>query len=182
MELLLEAYIKRETNAAFCAERHWAGPGDSGDHSSGDWVPHRGCDRSPLRAGEVFPPPGRLAPAVRPHRSRPARRLQLHRDRAREPHSGRGADQQEVSIPAGLDAIFNPAAFGVPALLTFGNEPRALDHARTFAGKNEDFTLAKRTALYNERVYLDFRAEFFNLFNRHVYDAPNGFATPLGSP
>ena len=78
--------------------------------------------------------------------------------------------------------FFNPAAFGVPALLTFGNEPRALDRARTFAGKNEDFTLAKRTALYNERVYLDFRAEFFNLFNRHIYDAPNGFATPLGSP
>ena len=95
-------------------------PGDSGDHSSGDWIPHRRCDRSSLRAGEVFPPPGRLA--------------------------------------------------------------RALDHARTFAGKNEDFTLAKRTALYNERVYLDFRAEFFNLFNRHIYDAPNGFATPLGSP
>src|SRR5947208_16737589 len=85
MELLLEAYKKCETNAAFRAERHWAGPGDSGDHSSGDWVPHRGCDRSPLRAGEVFPPPGRLAPAVRPRCIRPARRTLGPQGRAREP-------------------------------------------------------------------------------------------------
>ena len=30
---------------------------------------------------------------------------------------------------------------------------------------------------------MNFRAEFFNLFNRHIYQAPNGaFATPLNTP
>jgi hypothetical protein len=88
-------------------------------------------------------------------------------------------------------AFFNAAAFspvntagsGLP--LTFGNERRTLDGARTFGSRNEDFTLGKRTRLFGEKADLDFRAEFFNIFNRHIFQQPGGaggFATPLGSP
>ncbi len=78
--------------------------------------------------------------------------------------------------------FFNPNAFTVAAPLTFGNERRSLDQARTFGGRNEDFTLGKRTHLFGERANVDFRAEFFNIFNRHIFQAPGGFAPNLGTP
>jgi Carboxypeptidase regulatory-like domain/TonB dependent receptor len=78
--------------------------------------------------------------------------------------------------------FWNPAAFTVPDPFTFGNEPRSLSTARTFGGRNEDFSLGKRTRLFGESAAIDFRAEFFNIFNRHIYQAPSGFATPLGTP
>ncbi len=83
----------------------------------------------------------------------------------------------------GSTPFYNAAAFALPASFTFGNEARALDHARTWGGKNEDFVLEKSTGLLGEKAKVNLRAEFFNLFNRHIYQAPNGaFATPLGSP
>lgn len=78
--------------------------------------------------------------------------------------------------------FWNPNAFTVPANFTFGNEPRSLSGARTFGGRNEDFTLGKKTRFFGENAAIDFRAEFFNIFNRHIYSAPSGFATPLGTP
>src|SRR5207245_695265 len=78
--------------------------------------------------------------------------------------------------------FWNPNAFTVPANFTFGNEPRSLSGARTFGGRNEDFTLGKKTRLFGENAAIDFRAEFFNIFNRHIYQSPSGFATPLGNP
>jgi len=78
--------------------------------------------------------------------------------------------------------FWNPNAFSPTASLTFGNEPRSLSGARTFGGRNEDFTLGKKTRLFGETAAIDFRAEFFNIFNRHIYSAPSGFSTPLGTP
>ncbi len=78
--------------------------------------------------------------------------------------------------------FWNPNAFTLPGALTFGNEPRSLSSARTFGGRNEDFTLGKKTRLFGESAAIDFRAEFFNIFNRHIYSAPSGFSTPLGTP
>jgi hypothetical protein len=86
------------------------------------------------------------------------------------------------SFNAGTTPFWNPNAFTVAAPLTFGNEPRSLDHARTFGGRNEDFSLGKKTRLFGEVATIDFKAEFFNVFNRHIYQAPSGFATPLGNP
>jgi len=66
---------------------------------------------------------------------------------------------------------FDPCAFGLPAEGTFGNLGR-----NTVRGPklyNVDFTLMKTTPLWGERANLEFRAEFFNLFN-NTY-----FATPL---
>lgn len=79
-------------------------------------------------------------------------------------------------------SFFNAAAFAPAPAFTFGNEPRALANARDFSGKGEDFVLGKRTRLFGEKASIDFRAEFFNLFNRHIFQAPGGFSTPLGTP
>jgi hypothetical protein len=83
--------------------------------------------------------------------------------------------------------FFNAAAFAVPAPFTFGNEARALDHARAWGNQNEDFVIEKETGLLGEKAKLSFRAEFFNLFNRHIYNVNQNsgadvFATPLGTP
>jgi hypothetical protein len=81
--------------------------------------------------------------------------------------------------------FFNANAFSAPAPFTFGNEPRTLSSARSFGGRNEDITIGKKTNIIGERAVIDFRAEFFNIFNRHILQqpgGPGGFATQLGSP
>jgi hypothetical protein len=80
--------------------------------------------------------------------------------------------------------FFNANAFAAPSPFTFGNEPRTLASARTFGGRNEDITIGKKTRI-GERAVIDFRAEFFDIFNRHILQqpgGPGGFATQLGSP
>ncbi len=79
-------------------------------------------------------------------------------------------------------SFYNSAAFTAAAPLTFGNEPRSLSHARTFGGRNEDISLGKKTRLFGEKATIDFRAEFFNIFNRHIYQAPSGFVANVNSP
>jgi hypothetical protein len=82
--------------------------------------------------------------------------------------------------------FWNPAAFSPAGPLTFGAEARSLASARGFASKDEDFTLGKKTRLFGERATIDFRASFFNIFNRHVFGVGNGNVNspfiPLGSP
>ena len=84
--------------------------------------------------------------------------------------------------------FWNPAAFAIPDLLTFGNEPRSLSNARKFGGRNEDVTFGKKTRLFGEKATVDFRAEFFNIFNRHIYQPSVGNPQlnkpfiPLGAP
>jgi hypothetical protein len=86
--------------------------------------------------------------------------------------------------------FWNPIAFtpatncatAVPTC-TFGNEPRSLSTARSFGGKNEDFTIGKKTHLIGEKATLDFQASFFNMFNRHIYSTPsNVFGPSLQTP
>ena len=55
----------------------------------------------------------------------------------------------------------------------FGNKPAYQSNDRSFPYYEEDFGLIKRTAI-TETVDLQFRAEFFNAFNRHVFGNPNG--------
>jgi hypothetical protein len=93
------------------------------------------------------------------------------------PETNKSSSFDPASTP-----FFNPNAFSVPAPFTFGNERRSLDQARTFGGRNEDFTIGKKTRILGDSAFVDFRAEFFNIFNRHIYRAPGGFATPLGTP
>lgn len=83
--------------------------------------------------------------------------------------------------------FFNPSAFYIPACFTssappgtpggcptatYGNLQR-----NTLRGPdltNLDLSLEKRTSLYNERVQLLFRAEFFNVLNHTEFLAPSG--------
>ncbi len=72
-----------------------------------------------------------------------------------------------------VDYWINPAAFQAPGLFTFGSAAREYANLRAPNFKNESVGLIKRTRLF-ERLDLTFRAEFFNVFNRVVFSAPNG--------
>jgi hypothetical protein len=73
-------------------------------------------------------------------------------------------------IEGGPTQYFNPNAFLAPATGTYGNVGRD-----TLIGpglRTIDFSVLKRTAL-TERLNLQFRAEFFNLFNSVNFSTPN---------
>ena len=83
--------------------------------------------------------------------------------------------------------FWNAGAFSAADPLTFGTEARALASARGFTSKDEDLTLGKKTRLFGERATIDFRASFFNVFNRHVFGVGNanlnsGPFIPAGTP
>jgi Carboxypeptidase regulatory-like domain len=87
------------------------------------------------------------------------------------------------SAPAGgsakLNEWFNTACFAAPPDFVFGNESRTDPTLRGDGVKNFDFALFKRTRFGpDERVGLEFRTEFFNIFNRTQYAPPN---TSFGS-
>jgi len=56
-------------------------------------------------------------------------------------------------------------------VVRFGNEPRNIDAVRMDHMDNWDFSIGKRNDI-TERVYLQFTAEFFNLFNHVRFGAP----------
>ena len=66
---------------------------------------------------------------------------------------------------------FNTSCFTQPAAFTFGDAPRELTNVRGAGINNSDFALFKDTKL-TERFSLQFRAEFFNLWNRVQFSAP----------
>ncbi len=72
---------------------------------------------------------------------------------------------------------FNTACFTQPVDWGFGDESRTDPVLRTPGINNFDFAIFKRTPI-TERMGLEFRTEFFNLFN-HPYFAPP--ATGLGA-
>jgi hypothetical protein len=67
---------------------------------------------------------------------------------------------------------FNVAAFAQPAPFTFGDAPRTLPYLRSQGTLNSDITLQKYWGLWNETSKLQFRAEFYNIFNRTQFFAP----------
>src|SRR6266446_5890812 len=73
-----------------------------------------------------------------------------------------------------LAGWFHAACFSAPADFEFGNEPRVDSRLRAAGITNFDFAVFKRTRFAgNERFGLEFRTEFFNLFNRTQFAAPN---------
>lgn len=83
---------------------------------------------------------------------------------------------QPTSRQAYLSGLFPASNFTPPTLGTEGNE--LVDRFRGPGFANTDFSLLKSTAI-NERCKLDFRVDFFNVFNR-----PNlsGMVSDLSSP
>ena len=71
---------------------------------------------------------------------------------------------------------FNTAAFVFPARGTFGNAGRNILDGPGY--QNVNLSLVKNTRI-TERVNLQFRTEFFNLFNHPNFNLPDSF---LGSP
>jgi outer membrane receptor protein involved in Fe transport len=65
----------------------------------------------------------------------------------------------------------NPAAFGLPAIGSYGNVGKGALRGPNFI--NYDGGLFKSFPLHQERVSIQFRAEFFNLFNRLNLYNPN---------
>jgi len=80
----------------------------------------------------------------------------------RERLGGRFADQR----------YFNNAAFEQPEAFTFGNMGNFLPDAREPKYLNWDVSIVKDFP-FNERVRLQFRAEFFNFFNNTIFRRPN---------
>jgi len=73
-----------------------------------------------------------------------------------------------------LSQWFNTACFVAPPDYGFGNEPRVDSSLRQDGVKNFDFSVFKRTTFGpGERMNLEFRTEFFNIFNHPQFAAPN---------
>jgi hypothetical protein len=73
---------------------------------------------------------------------------------------------------------FNPAGFSDPGYGNFGNSGPYVAGLKTFGSAYENLAVYKDFKI-KERMKLQFRAEFFNVFNRHYFDNPN---TSIGSP
>jgi hypothetical protein len=79
--------------------------------------------------------------------------------------------------PRQWNAWFNTAAFAPAAAGTFGNAGR-----NTIIGPGNngaDFSVVKLTRI-NERVHLQFRSEFFNIFNHPNFGLPNATVNSSG--
>jgi Carboxypeptidase regulatory-like domain/TonB-dependent Receptor Plug Domain/TonB dependent receptor len=72
-----------------------------------------------------------------------------------------------------VDSMFNPAAFSIPCAFCVGTLTPTEAAVRNFPYLDEDFSLMKRWNL-TERMNLNFRADFFNAFNRVVFGSSGG--------
>ena len=77
-----------------------------------------------------------------------------------------------------LNNYFRTDVFSQPAAFTFGNSARVLPDVRGPGIAQWDFAIFKRTQI-GERLGLEFRTEFFNLFNTPIFRHPG---TALGTP
>lgn len=76
------------------------------------------------------------------------------------------------SFDPAKDRYLNIDAFSQPALYTFGTAPPRLPNVRTPFFYNEDVSFFKNTYL-TESLHLQFRAEFYDIFNRVVFSGPS---------
>jgi hypothetical protein len=83
-------------------------------------------------------------------------------------------------VPPGHDSA-SPTT-GVPNAWAFGDEPRVDATLRQEGANNWDFAVFKKTQFGPDaRLGIEFRAEFFNLFNRVQFGPPNGTCCNVGS-
>jgi hypothetical protein len=78
---------------------------------------------------------------------------------------------------------FTTSCFTAPADFTFGDEPRVDPRLRSQGIENFDFSIFKRTRFgSNERFGLEFRTEFFNIFNKTQFAPPNTICCASNNP
>jgi hypothetical protein len=82
-----------------------------------------------------------------------------------------GCDKKAVPGGRSINEWFNTSCFAAPAEWGFGNETRVDANLRGDGAKNFDFALFKRTTIA-EKVGVEFRTEFFNLFNHPQFGIP----------
>ncbi len=70
------------------------------------------------------------------------------------------------------DVYLNPAAFSDPGQFAIGDAPPTLPDVRGFPYYNENISIIKNTKVA-EAATVQFRAEFFNAFNRVVFSNPD---------
>jgi hypothetical protein len=86
------------------------------------------------------------------------------------------------SIPR-IAEWFNAACLTAPPDFVFGNEPRVDPRLRAQGISNFDFAVFKRARFgSNERLGLEFRTEFFNIFNRTQFAPPNTVCCTANNP
>jgi hypothetical protein len=85
------------------------------------------------------------------------------------------------TILGGPNQYFNPNAFILQPAGTYGNVGRDVLYGPGLA--TTDLSLAKNTSI-SEKLRLQFRAEFFNIFNRANFGSPNAvvFASASATP
>jgi hypothetical protein len=76
------------------------------------------------------------------------------------------------SAQSRVNEWFNVNDFSQPSTFSLGNEPRLDPGLRSAGIANWDFAAFKEIAV-TERIHLQFRTEFFNLFNRVQFAPPN---------
>jgi hypothetical protein len=76
------------------------------------------------------------------------------------------------SAQSRLSKWFNTACYSYPGTYSLGNEARTDPKLRSQGANNWDFAAVKSNKI-TEQVNLQFRAEFFNLFNRVRFSPPN---------
>jgi hypothetical protein len=82
----------------------------------------------------------------------------------------------DPSAPGEAGSVLNIAAWTNPQQAnrySFGNAPRTDGDIRRFPFYNEDISIIKRTSI-NERINVEFRADFLNIFNRTVFGFDQG--------
>jgi len=79
------------------------------------------------------------------------------------------------SFDPAADLYLNINAFSQPAPFTIGNVSRVEPSLRTFPALNENLSAIKRTYVpkISEVFNVEFKAEFFNIFNRTQFGYPN---------
>ena len=102
---------------------------------------------------------------------------------ATRPNYVAGCDRKS-GIPnkpgAHLTKAFNTACITVPSPWQFGNEPRVDPVLRNQGIDSTDVSAAK-DVVFHERYRLDFRAEFFNVFNWTQFGAPGNHPDSVSS-
>lgn len=79
----------------------------------------------------------------------------------------------EGDPPTRLTRFFDTSVFSQPPAFTFGDTARTLPDVRNHGTNNLDFGVAKNNRFYKEgRLNLQFRTEFFNVFNRVRFGNP----------
>jgi hypothetical protein len=90
-----------------------------------------------------------------------------------DPSACSGGAALHSSAESRLNMWFNTSCYVQPPAFTYGNVSRTLPNVRTDGISNFDFALFKNTTFGpDERLAVQFRAEFFNLFNTPQFGNP----------